>query len=73
MSEEGLLVRNIHWLFFLAGIILASEISLIDGFVKLFGDWYTVGYLIVGLGIMMLVKIMGRLIPSKNQDEEEGL
>ena len=77
MSTKGLLgflVRYINWLYFLAGIVLASgKISLIDDLAKLFGDWSTAGYLIVGLGIMLFVEIMGELIPGKKRGKEEEL
>ena len=66
MSKEGFWDRNRHWLFFLAGIAIAgSKMTFIERFVGIFGDFYAVGYFVVGFGIILLTKIIGRLIPEK--------
>ena len=57
MNKENWFERNFHWFYFLAGIVITQvEVTFIQNFIKLWGEYHTLGSFVVGLGFMFLVK-----------------
>ena len=64
MSEkETWFERNVHWLYFIAGIAVAqAEITFIQDFVNMWGEWRFTGFIVVGLGFIFATKSISYLI-----------